>query len=55
MKVRLAAQRMNSSVAAAIDTHVTAGKENFFLKAALCEQSCHVIQFQFTVPLYNCK
>jgi hypothetical protein len=30
MKVSLAAQVMSTSVAAAIDTHVTAGKEKYF-------------------------
>jgi len=43
-KVSLAAQVMSNTVAAAIDTHVTAGKEKYF-KSSLCEQPCHVLQF----------
>jgi len=45
MKFSSAAQVMSSIVAAAIDTHETAGKEKCFLKVSLCEQPCHVIQF----------
>jgi len=45
MKVSLAAQIMSSTVAAAIDTHVTASKEKR-LKGSLREQPCHVIQFE---------
>ena len=44
MKVSLAAQVMSNTVAAAIDTHVTAGKEKCF-NGQLCEQPCHVLQF----------
>ena len=45
MKVSFAVHVMSSTVAAAIDTHVTAYREKCFLKVALCEQPCHVIQF----------
>jgi hypothetical protein len=42
VKVSLATQAKSSSVARAIHT---AGKEMCGLKASLCEQNCHVIQF----------
>jgi hypothetical protein len=54
MKVSLAAYVMSRTVAAAMDTHVTAGKEKFFIKGSLCEQPCNIFQFSMHI-LYICK
>jgi len=55
MKVSLAAQVMSSTVAAAIDTHVTTGKEKCFKKAHYVNSLVIYFNFQLTFTLYNCK
>jgi hypothetical protein len=54
MRVSLAAQVMSNTVAAAIDTHVTAGKEKCFIKGSLGEQPCNIFHF-LIYTLYSCK